>query len=90
MSEFYQLVLVTWVDSTQADRVWFNNRDLMKEVRRSEKERFVSTGYLVHTGRRLLHLASSIHFDEEGEAVGFGTVTTIPRGCVITMKKIKG
>lgn len=86
----YQLVIVTWLDSTQAKTVWFDNKELMKEVRRSEKERFVSTGYLVYTGRRLLHLASSIHFDDEGEAVGFGTVTTIPRGCIISMKKIKG
>lgn len=84
----YKRVWICWDDSTSWKRVWWNIRDLFEDLEDNEKGDYIyTTAYLFHKTKRHYYLANSIHF-EDGKAVSFAQVFTIPVGCVIKMKNI--
>lgn len=83
----YNAVWIEWVDSCLKLPVWFSPGKLVDETN-EPKERFYTLSYLVHENKKEYVLAASIHFNEDGIA-NFGQVFTIPKGCVVKIKKIK-
>ncbi len=82
------LVVIVWIDSTQAKEVWRGHQEYIEDALEKEKDRFYSVGYLVHTTKNLYHLANSIHMQDD-EKVSFGGMFSIPKGCAISIKRIK-
>lgn len=63
-------------------------KDLLEDIELSEKgDFFYSTGYLFKETKWHYYLANSIHF-EDNEAVSMGHIFSIPKGCVIKIKKL--
>lgn len=87
MSNKYQAVYIEWIDSTIKSQVWHTPSDLLNETKEVVSN-FQTIAFLVNENKHEYILASSIHFDA-GEAIQFGQVFTIPKGCVLKMQKIK-
>lgn len=89
MSEIrkYQAVYIEWIDSALKLPVWHVTGRLMDETKNITSV-FKTVSYLINENKHEYILASSIHFDE-GEVIQFGQVFTIPKGCVLKLKKIK-
>ncbi len=83
----YHAVWVEWIDSTMKLPVWFPTKKMLDETK-EPNDKFHTVSYLVNQNKKEYVFASSVHFDNDG-VINFGQVFTIPKGCVITMKKIK-
>lgn len=84
----WQLVSVTWIDSVQRSTPWWTPLEFDEDVKTAEKtDYFLSSGYLFKTTKDYFYLATSIHF-ENNRAVSFGTIFSIPRGCVKKIEKL--
>ncbi len=84
----WQLVVITWIDSTQRSTPWWTSLELEEDIKEVEKtDYFLSSGYLFKTTKDYFYLATSIHF-EDNKAVSFGTIFNIPRGCVKKIEKL--
>lgn len=74
-----------WIDSTLHIPVWQDMEEIIE--RANDPHRMITIGHLIHETRLEYILAGSIHF-EEGEAIRFGDIYSIPKGCVLKKKKI--
>lgn len=83
----YQAVYIEWIDSALKLPVWLNTEKLLEETIKPH-DKYQTIAYLVGGNDLEYALAASIHFDD-GEAVQFGNVFTIPKGCVTKLKNIK-
>lgn len=84
----YERVWIKWIDSTMRKKVWWSPQEILDEIKISEKQDFMySVGYLFKETKSYYYLCNSIHF-EEGMAVSFGQIFSIPKGCMIQIKKI--
>lgn len=84
----WQLVTITWIDSIQMSTPWWTPLAFDKDVERYEQvDRILSTGYLFKETKDYFYIANSIHF-EDGNAVSFGSIFSIPRGCVKKIEKL--
>lgn len=85
----YSRVWIMWDDSVAwKAKVWWNIGNFFKDLKKNETNDYIyTTAYLFHKTKRNYYLANSIHF-EEGKAVSFCQIFTIPVGCVIKMKNI--
>lgn len=84
----YHRVWIKWLDSTMQKRVWWSPQEILDEIKTAEAgDYFYSTGFLFKETKLHYYLANSIHF-EDGVAVSFGEVFSIPKGCVLQIKKL--
>lgn len=83
----YLRVWIMWLDSTAQKKVWWSAKEILEEIEKAEDgDYFYSSGYLFKETKKHYYLANSIHF-EEGQAVSFGSIFSIPKGCVLKIKK---
>lgn len=87
MTNKYQAVYIEWIDSVMKLPVWHSCDDLLG-ITKDISSIMHTIGYLVNENKNEYVLSGSIHFDG-GEAIQFGQVFTIPKGCVLKMQKIK-
>lgn len=78
----YRRVIIHWRDSVQAKRVWYNNDELEQLGQQFDSDGMTSVGYIVKETKHVFILATSIHW-EDNDPVGFGSLFSIPKGCVI-------
>lgn len=83
----YNAVWIEWIDSVMRLPVWFTPEKIIDDLS-EQTDRFYTISYLVHENKKEYVLASSIHFDSDGVS-SFGQIFTIPKGCVIKIKKLK-
>ena len=83
----YQAVYIEWIDSVMKLPVWHSTGDLF-ETTKEISSIMQTVGYLVNQNKHEYILTGSIHFDG-GQAVQFGQVFTIPKGCVTKLIKLK-
>jgi len=84
----YKRVCISWIDSTMRKQVWWNYKDLDDDINGSENEDiFYSVGYLFKETKLHYYLANSIH-SENKSIVSFGSIFSIPRGCVLKVDKL--
>jgi hypothetical protein len=85
----YKRVLITWIDSTMRKTVWWTYQALEQDINESEKgEYFYSVGYLFKETKLNYYIANSIHFEDK-KAVSFGSIFSIPKGCVLKIENLK-
>ena len=83
----YHRVWIKWLDSTMRKKVWWSPIDILDDVKKCEDgDYFYSTGYLFKETKKHYYLANSLHFEDK-EVVSFGQIFSIPKGCVIQIKK---
>ena len=85
----YKRVCITWLDSTSRKKIWWDFKDLLDEIKESEKgEYFYSVGYLVKQTKLNYYIANSIHFEDK-KAVSLGQIFSIPIGCCLKIEDLK-
>ena len=83
----YRRVYIKWLDSTAQKKIWWNFPDIIEEIKKSEAgDYFYSTGYLFEETKNHYYLANSIHFEDK-KAIALGEIFSIPKGCVLQIKK---
>lgn len=72
-------VEVTWLDTVHEDDTWIKPEDFPLPAV------CYTRGWLIKEGEDFIVIAGTI--DENGEKSSVGDVNTIPRGCVVEIKK---
>jgi hypothetical protein len=84
-SGFGKMFEVIWMDSTyHFDRAWYNSSHFKEIRKRSEDYPIKSTGYFLGKTKKTICMCSGITSGNE-----YGGIYTIPRGCIIRMRRIK-
>ena len=84
-SGFKKKYRVIWMDSTfHFDRAWYSAAHFKQIQHDSEHRPIESVGYFLGKTKKTICMCSGI--TKGGE---FGGVFTIPRGCIISMRRLK-
>ena len=86
LKQKWSRVLVEWIDSCKFREPWWNIDEFISES--SDYSIMTSVGYLFHEDKHFVYLATSLHWQDGNEVVQVGNVTSIPKGCITSKKKI--
>lgn len=82
-----KIVFVEWLDSISQAQVWFSP-DTIRDTFKEPTDKIYTIAYLIHQNKKEYIFASSAHCTEDG-VINFGKIFTIPKGCIVKIKKIK-
>lgn len=84
----YRAVFVKWQDSCSWKRSWWQAADLAEELKKNENDYFWTHAYIIGENKTSYLFANSVHY-EDGNAISFSQLFTIPKGCIEEIKYVK-
>ena len=83
------IVHIVWRDALSNTLFWEPIDDAISFLNK-EIDLMETVGQVIKIDKRYVTVVSSVHYNSDGESVKVGGVFSIPKGCIVKMRKISG